>query len=66
MLDLMERNTVRVSQGYLIGDDKVYLDGCTHRDESAMERFLSTRFGMRRSLLAKHLHIFQQKGAIPK
>ncbi len=56
---------MRVGCGYPIEDDGVWLDGHTaNPDINATDRFLSVRFGMRRSLLATHLCIFQEKGAI--
>jgi hypothetical protein len=59
LLDQMVRNNVRVGRGYPIGDDGLWLDGHTiNVDSNATERFLSTQFGRRRSLLAKHLHVF--------
>jgi hypothetical protein len=59
LLDQMVRNSVRVGRGYPIGDDGLWLDGNTvNVDTNASERFLSTQFGLRRSLLAKHLHVF--------
>jgi hypothetical protein len=65
LLDQMVRNNVRVGRGYPIGDDGLWFDGHTvNVDSNASERFLSTQFGRRRSLLAKHLHVFQQKGSI--
>ena len=65
LLDQMVRNNVRVGRGYPIGDDGLWLDGHTVIvDKNASERFLSIQFGMRRSLLAKHLHVFRQKGPI--
>jgi hypothetical protein len=65
LLNMMERNNVRVGRGYPIGNDRVWLDGHTvNVDINASERFLSTQFGMRRSLLAKHLRVFHEKGPI--
>jgi hypothetical protein len=59
LLDQMVRNSVRVGRGYPIGDNGLWLDGNTvNIDINASERFLSTQFGMKRSLLAKHLHVF--------
>jgi hypothetical protein len=59
LLDQMAWNSVRVGRGYPIGDDGLWLDGNTvNVDTNASKRFLSTQFGMRRSLLAKHLHVF--------
>jgi hypothetical protein len=65
LLDLMEQNNVRVGHGYPIGNDRVWLDGhTTNVDINATDRFLSSQFGKRRLLLAKHLCIIQEKGAI--
>jgi hypothetical protein len=65
LIDLMERNNVRVGRGYPIEDDGVWLDGhTTNLDINAMDRFLSVRFGMRRLLWVTHLCIFQEKGTI--
>jgi hypothetical protein len=55
----MVRNNVRVGRGYPIGDDGLWLDGHTvNVNTNASKRFLLIQFGMRRSLLAKHLHVF--------
>jgi hypothetical protein len=65
LVDLMERNNVRVGCGYPIEDDGMWLDGhTTNPDINAMDRFLSVRFEMRRLLLATHPCVFQEKGAI--
>jgi hypothetical protein len=65
LLDMMERNNVRVGCGYPIGDNGVWLDGHTvNVDTNSSERFLLIKFGMRRSLLAKHLRVFREKGTI--
>ena len=51
---------VSVGCGYPIGDDGLWLDGHTvNVDTNASEMFLSIQFGKRRSLLAKHLRVFQ-------
>jgi hypothetical protein len=63
LLDQMVRNNVRVGHGYPNGDNGLWLDGHTvNVDKNASERFLSTQFGRKRSLLAKHLRVFRQKG----
>jgi hypothetical protein len=65
LLDQMVRNNRRVGHGYPIGDDSLRLDGHTvNVDTTASKRFLSIQFGKRRSLLAKHLRVFCQKGPI--
>ena len=65
LLYQMVRNNVRVGRGYPIGDDGLWLDWHTvNVNTNASERFLSIQFGKRRSLLAKHLRVFQQKGPI--
>jgi hypothetical protein len=65
LLDQMVRNNVRVGRGYPIGDNDFWLDGHTvNVDSNASKSFLSIQFGKRRSLLAKHLHVFRQKGPI--
>ena len=65
LLDQMVRNNVRVGRGYPIGDDGLWLDGHTvNVDTNASKSFLLIQFGKRRSLLAKHLCVFQQKGSI--
>ncbi len=65
LLDMMVRNNVRLGCGYPIGDNGVWLDGHTvNKYTNASERFLSIQFGMRRSLLAKHLCMFCEKGPI--
>jgi hypothetical protein len=74
LLDLMVRTNVRVGCGHPIGDNGVWLDGHTVKvDTNAFETFLLTQFGMRRSLLAKHLcvrrgisQISQTCGLAPK
>jgi len=65
LLDIMVRHNVRVGRGYPIGDDGLWLSGHTHSSESETERFLATKFGMRRALLAKHLNVFRKLGPIP-
>ena len=65
LLDLMERTNVRVGRGAPIDDDGIWLDGHTtffSQDTSELE--LSKQFAGRRSLLAKHLHVFRQKGTM--
>ncbi len=58
-------NNVRVGRGYPTGNNGVWLDGHTvNVDINASERFLLTQFGMRRSLLVKHLCVFCEKGPI--
>ena len=67
LLDLMERNNVRVGRGGPIGDDGIWLDGHISNystSTSTSEMALSRKFAKRRSLLAKHLHVFRQKGAM--
>jgi hypothetical protein len=65
LLDLMEQNNLRVGHGYPIGDDGVWLDGHrTNPEVNAMDRFLSIKIGKRRLLLATHLCVFREKGAI--
>ncbi len=56
---------MRVGRGYPFEDDGVWLEGhTTNPDTNATDRFLSVRFGMKRLLLASHLCVFQEKGAI--
>jgi hypothetical protein len=61
----MVRHNVWVGCGYPIGDDGLWLSGHTHSLESDTEKFLLTKFGIRRALLAKHLHVFWKLGPIP-
>jgi hypothetical protein len=63
MLDLMERNQVRVGRGAPIGSDGVWLDGNTVAHE-ATDMMQSMQFAKRRSLLAKHLYVFRKQGPI--
>ena len=63
MLDLMERNQVRVGRGAPIGLDGVWLDGNTVAHE-ATDMMQSMQFAKRRSLLAKHLYVFRKQGPI--
>jgi hypothetical protein len=61
LLDLMVRNHVRVGRKYPINNNGVWLDGhtmVTNIDQNATERYMLTQFGMRRSILANHLHVF--------
>jgi hypothetical protein len=61
LLDLVVRNHVRVGCGYPINNGGVWLDGhttVTNVDQNATERYMSTQFGMRRSILANHLCVF--------
>ena len=63
LVDLMERSDIRV--GVLIGDDGIWLDGhTTNYSTDTSDLALSKQFTQRRSLLAKHLHVFRQKGAM--
>ena len=65
LVDLMERTNVRVGRGVPIGDDGIWLDGhTTNNSTDTSELALSKQFAQRRSLLAKHLHVFRQKGAM--
>jgi hypothetical protein len=63
MLDLMERNQVRVGRGTPIGSDCVWLDGNTTAYE-ATDMMQSMQFAKRRSLLAKHLYVLHKQGPI--
>ena len=63
MLDLMERNQVRVGRGAPIGSDGVWLDGNTVAPE-ATDLMQSMQFAKRRSLLAKHLYVLRKQGPI--
>jgi hypothetical protein len=63
MLDLMERNQVRVGRGAPIGLDGVWLDGNTVAPE-ATDLLQSMMFAKRRRLLAKHLNVFRKQGPI--
>jgi hypothetical protein len=63
MLDLMERNQVRVGRGAPIGSDGVWLDGNTTAYE-ATDMMQSMQFAKRRSLLAKHHYVFRKQGPI--
>jgi len=63
MLDQMERNTVRVGRGALIGTDGIWLDGNTVATE-ATDVMWSLQFVKRCSLLAKHLKVLRKKGPI--
>ena len=65
LLDLMTRTNVRVGRGAPIGCDGIWLDGhTTHYSTDTSDLVLSRKFATRRSLLAKHLHVFRQKGAV--
>jgi hypothetical protein len=65
LVDLMERSNVRVGRGLPIGDDGIWLDGhTTNNSTDTSELAQSKQFAKRRSLLAKHLHVFRQKRAI--
>ena len=62
---MMVRNNDRVGRGYPIGDNGVWLDRhMVNVDTNSSERFLLIQFGMRRSLLVKHLCVFCEKGPI--
>ncbi len=60
------RNDIRVGQGYPIGDDGLWLDYNTPINKSKTKRFLAIKFGQQRSLLVKHLRVFQEKEPITK
>ncbi len=59
MLDLTERNNVRIGGGYPIGHDGVWLDGHTvELPTNITERYLAMQFGHRRLVLAKPFRVF--------
>ena len=61
----MERTNVRVGGGAPIDDGGIWLDGHTaFFSHDTSELALSKQFASRRSLLAKHLHVIRQKGAM--
>ena len=65
LVNLMERSNIRVGRGVPIGDDGIWLDGhTTNHSTDTSDLALSKQFAERRSLLAKHLHVFRQKGAM--
>jgi len=65
LVDLMERTNVRVGLGVPIGDAGIWLDGhTTNYSRDTSDLALSEQFAKRRSLLATHLHVFRQKGAM--
>ena len=65
LVDLMTRTNVRVGRGAPIDGDGIWLDGhTTHDSRDASDLALSRKFARRRSLLATHLQVFRQKGAI--
>jgi hypothetical protein len=63
MLDLMERNQVRVGRGTPIGSDGIWLDGNTTASEDT-DMMQSMQFAKRRSLLAKHLYVLRKQRPI--
>ena len=63
MLELMERNCVRVGRGAPIGTDGIWLDGNTVATE-ATNVMISMQFAKRRSLLEKHLLVLCKKSPI--
>ncbi len=67
LINMSVQNNMRVGRGYPIGNNGVWLDGhMVNIDTNASERFLLIKFGKRRSLLAKHLCVFCEKGPIFK
>ena len=61
----MTRTNVRVGRGAPIDGDGIWLDGHTmHDSRDASDLALSRKFARMRSLLATHLQVFRQKGAI--
>ena len=65
LLDLMERNDVRVGRGAPLGEDGVWLDGpTTPPSNGASDRMDTFWFGQRRTLLATHLKVFREKAPI--
>ena len=63
LLDIMERNQVRAGVGSPIGNDGLWLSGPTTESHPELnDKVLATKFGIRRSLLAKHLYEFRKKG----
>ncbi len=65
LVDLMERTNGRVGRGVPIGNDGIWLDGhTTNYSTDTSDLALSKQFTKRRSLLAKHLHVFHLKRAM--
>lgn len=64
LVDQMERSNIRVGCGGPIGDDGIWLDGHTSMFTNATDVAMLVKFVKIRSLLAKHLYVFRQKGAI--
>ena len=63
LLDIMERNPVRAGVGTRIGNDGLWLSGPTTESQPELnDKALSNKFGIRRSLLSKHLYEFRKKG----
>ncbi len=63
LLDLIERNNVRVGHGYPIGDDGLWPDGHTNNVDDCL-RMLAIKFALQRDKLAKHLKVFKKKGQV--
>jgi hypothetical protein len=65
LINLMERNDIRVGRGAPLGEDGVWLDGhTTPPSDGASDRMDAFWFGQRRILLAMHLKVFWEKGPI--
>jgi hypothetical protein len=64
LLDVMERNDVRVGRGAPLPGNGIWLDGGSDTPNKEGDRMLAFKFGQRRSILAKHLYTACEKGPI--
>ena len=63
MLDIMDRNNLRVGRGGPLGGNGLWLDGPTVNEQFA-SMVLANQFSEWRILLAKHLSVFKLRGPI--
>ncbi len=65
LIDMMERNVQRCHRGGpMDANGGMWLEGPTPDNPVNSGRSLENRFSSRRSILAKHLQVFRQRGGI--
>jgi hypothetical protein len=65
LIDMMERNVQRCHRGGpMDANNGMWLEGPTPDNPVSSRRSLEHRFSSRRSILAKHLQVFRQRGGI--
>ena len=64
LLDVMERNDVRVGHGAPLPHNGIWFDGGSNTANKEGDRMLAFKFGKPHEILAKHLYIAQEKGPL--